>query len=84
MEIHVRHPGLLTDIFGDEESGTTIGNLRTKRLRVTSDDFLNERIASKGDVTGLARYANYEYDKKNLAPREDGVSNLHIVAECPR
>jgi hypothetical protein len=84
LDIHVRHPGLLTDIFGDAKSGTTIGNLRTKRLKVTTDDFLNERIVSAGDVAGLARYANYDYDSKNLAPRADGENNLHVVGECPR
>lgn len=84
MDIHVRHPGLLTDIFGEEEAGTTLGNLRTQRLRTTNDDSLNERIVKRGDVAGLARYANYEYDNLNLAPREDGKSNLHIVEQCPR
>lgn len=83
-DIHVRHPGLLTDIFGDARAGTTIGNLRTKRLKLTSDDFLNDRIASAGDVAGLVRYANYDDDNKNLAPRADGKKNLHIVGECPR
>lgn len=80
----MRHPGLLTDIFGDEQVGTTLGDLRAKRLKTTSDDMLNERIVSKGDVAGLARFANYDYDNNNLAPREDGKSNLHIVGECPR
>lgn len=84
MEIHVRHPGLLTDIFGDEKVGTTLGDLRAKRLKTTDDDELNARIVSKGDVAGLARFANYDYDNNNFAPREDGKSNLHIVAECPR
>lgn len=84
LDIHVRHPGLLTDIFGEEPVGTTIGNLRIKRLQATTDDFLNERIALKGDVAGLARYANYASDDNKLSAREDGKSNLHIVAECPR
>lgn len=84
MDIHVRHPGLLTDIFGDEKVGTTLGDLRAKRLKTTTDDMLNERIVSRGDVAGLARFANYAFDNNNLAPREDGKSNLHIVTECPR
>ncbi|CRK95266.1 CLUMA_CG008909, isoform A [Clunio marinus] len=84
LDVHVRHPGLLTDIFGDAPFGTTIGNLRTRRLKTTSDDFLNERIVSRGDVAGLTRFSNYDYDNKNLEPREDGASNLHVVAECPR
>lgn len=79
----MRHPGLLSDIFGDSVTGT-LGDLRTKRLKTTNDDLLNERIVAKGDVAGLARYANYEFDNNNLAPREDGAYNLHIVAECPR
>lgn len=74
----------MTDIFGDAPVGTTIGNLRTQRLVVTDDDFLNERIVSHGDVAGLARYANNDYDNKDLAPREDGAKSLHVVAECPR
>lgn len=80
----MRHPGLLTDIFGDEGVGTTIGNLRTERLKVTSDDFLNKRIATKGDVAGLTRLANYVHDSNSLMPREDGMKSLHIVEECPR
>jgi hypothetical protein len=84
LDIHVRHPGLLTDIFGDETTNTTVGNLRATRLRTTDDDNLNERITAKGDVAGLARYANYDYDNHNVTPRADGKSNLHIVGECPR
>jgi hypothetical protein len=84
LDIHVRHPGLLTDIFGDEQTNTTIGDLRARRLRTTDDDALNERIVSKGDVAGLARYANYDYDNHNVTPRADGKSNLHLVGECPR
>lgn len=84
LNIHVRHPGLLTDIFGEEPVGTTIGNLRTDRLQTTTNDFLNERIVLRGNVAGLTRYANYAYDEHKLTTREDGKSNLHIVAECPR
>lgn len=84
LDIHVRHPGLLTDIFGDAQVGTSIGNLRAERLQTTIDDLLNERIVSKGDVAGLARYANYAFDNNQLTPRDDGKTNLHIVAECPR
>lgn len=80
----MRHPGLLTDIFGDEKVGTTIGNLRMTRLKATGDDFLNKRIASKGDVAGLARLANHAFENSQLTPREDGMNNLHFVAECPR
>jgi hypothetical protein len=83
LKIHVRHPGLLTDIFGDGRDGSTVSNLR-RRLRVSNDNFLNQRIVTKGDIASLERFANYEFENNKLLPREDGKSNLHLVAECPR
>lgn len=83
LEIHVRHPGLLTDIFGDGRDKSIVSNLRS-HLRVSGDDFLNKRIVTKGDIAALERYANYEFENNKLVPREDGTSNLHLVAECPR
>jgi hypothetical protein len=83
LEISVRHPGLITDIFGDELPGTKLGNLRT-RLRKTDDDLLNVRISGKGDVAGLERYSGFQYNKIGLRLRTDGVSFIHLVKECPR
>lgn len=83
LEIHVRHAGLVTDIFGHEDDETTLGKLR-KRLIVSSDDFLNQRIVTSGNIAALERYANYEFENNKLVPRADGISNLHLVAECPR
>lgn len=83
LEIHVRHAGLVTDIFGDDKDESTVGNLR-RRLTISSDDFLNHRIASSGGIAALERYANYEFENNKLVPREDGISNLHLVAQCPR
>jgi hypothetical protein len=84
MEIHVRHPGLVTDIFGDgRDKSSTVESLRS-RLRISSDDFLHQRIVKKGDIAALKRYSNYDLEESKLALREDGTSNLHLVAECPR
>ena len=83
LEIHVRHPGLLTDIFGDGKDKSTVSDLR-RHLRVSNDDFLNLRIVNKGGIASLERYANYEFENNKLVPREDGTSKLHLVAECPR
>lgn len=83
LEIHVRHPGLLTDIFGDEKSGSPLGNLK-KQLKTSEDDFLNERTAYKGDIASLDRLADMPYQTNKLVPRTDGKSLLHLVKECPR
>lgn len=80
----MRHPGLLTDIFGDEPFGTVIGNLRAERLVSTTDDQLNKRIAKYGDVAGLVRLANYAFINNELPPTEKRMNSLHFVAECPR
>lgn len=83
LEIHVRHPGLITDIFGDGKGDSTVAQLK-KRLRVSNDDFLNERIVKRGDIASLERYANYDSENNKLIPRADGISNLHLVEQCPR
>lgn len=83
LEIHVRHPGLLTDIFGDGKDKSTVSDLR-RHLRVSSDDFLNQKIVTGGAIAALERYENYEFENNKLVPRDDGTSNLHLVAECPR
>jgi hypothetical protein len=84
LEIHVRHPGLVTDIFGDGRDKSTVANLK-QRLRVSSDDFLNRRIVERGGLASLERYANYDSENNKFVPREeDGRSNLHLVEQCPR
>ena len=83
LEIHVRHPGLLTDIFGDEKPGSPLGNLK-KQLKTSDDDLLNERVAYKGDIAALDRLADMPYQTNKLTPRNDGKTLLHLVKECPR
>ena len=83
LEIHVRHPGLLTDIFGDEKPGSPLGDLK-KRLKTSDNDFLDERVAYKGGIAALDRLADMTYQTNKLIPRNDGKSLLHLVKECPR
>jgi hypothetical protein len=83
LEIYVRHAGLLDDIFGDEPTGTTLGDLKTHRLKLTNDSDLNARIVAYGNVAGLGRSENFDFDNLQVS-KDDGKYNLHFGAECPR
>lgn len=83
IKIHVVHHGLIVDVFGEEAPGSDLGNLRQKLVPVPMQDALMEKIAKYGDAAALERALSM-VKITNQYVRNDGISYLHTVKECPR
>lgn len=83
LPIVIVHLGLIVDVFGDEQPGSHLGNLRAKMKPDLKDETLMERIAASGKMAGLERELAMPKIHQEYV-RNDGSSYLHTVSECPR
>lgn len=83
IPIVVTHLGLIVDVFGDEEPGSYLGNLRAKLQPSSMDETLMNKVAADGRMAALERRLAMEQISLQYI-RSDGSSFLYTIPECPR
>uniref|UniRef100_A0A182P0W2 Ionotropic glutamate receptor L-glutamate and glycine-binding domain-containing protein n=1 Tax=Anopheles epiroticus TaxID=199890 RepID=A0A182P0W2_9DIPT len=83
LPISVTAPALIVDVFGTEQPGSTIGNLKQRLVLQTVPNRTASFGVLGGRTAGLIRNQDFlRLSTKHLAA--DGTTRLHRLRECPR
>ena len=79
IEINVKYPGYMTDVFPNDSTGT-IRNLHNKMHLKENEKFAMDMVNNSKNIASITRKSTAKLDNSIYFIRKD----LHLVAECPR